>query len=50
MSSGSSALEVVGLVFGVTQNNLRRDLALHGSCIDTVVDFWLSEPVRSFLT
>ena len=36
------------LVFGVTQNVLRRYLALHGSRIDTLL-LALSEPVRSFL-
>ena len=44
----AAALDVGGLVFGVTQYNLRRYLALHGSCIDTLI-FGLSEPVRSFL-
>ena len=29
-------------MFGVTQNNLRRYLALHGSCIETLLVFGLS--------
>jgi len=45
----AAALEVGGLVFGVTQNNLRQYQVLHSSCIDTLPIFGLSEPVRSFL-